>query len=1260
MPVIVETGTWTGNNTTPQTITLANGSLTPVAIIVWMVRQGAAAAGFVASQALSIGFGTRRGGATQSGCIGLWSTDNVATTACGRVRNTTLLHVLSAPTTTDYTVSLSAFAAGSFTVTYSSAANANGDVFAYMVIGGLSDAIVLNKVLANATGNPEAETGAGFRPNCLLCLDADLATDNTPTLNIAASFGCATSSTRFWSVAVTEDDGAVMTTAMNWNKAARTDACLERLDINADTSNARWDLDSFDNDGFTLGVVDGPSATDRISTFLLLAGGTFEAGSKNKSAATGNDTFTLAATNLTVEGIILGCIRAATGITLNSADLMLGAGSTANATRASAVNNTIGIVGPETINTTADRFSATDSVIEELTGGAAPAETSEAWFDTKSTGSFIIDWAVNGGSTNPVFYLAMGNPLPLPSVQFPSRLDPKAALLTAEQLAFASPTSPPAPTQFPTVFPASVARPFYLTAEQLAFATDSKPPAAITQFPTVFPERVLRSTYPATEQLAFALPTLSPECPPVELGDSTSSSGAGNETVAKPAGVVNGTVLVACVGHNMSPITPPAGFVQQGNSATFDAGFAGFNWQQEVYLKVVVDAASEPASYSFTGGTFTDIWMVAVHNVDNAVPVPAGGTTARPVAPATGTTANGASCTVARDGSLLLRFETSNSENRATGPPGMTPLPGSPIDTSFNADYEHDLLAGATGDRDSTYTNTQTWIVHMIVLQAECPIPLPSVQFPVRLNPALALLTAAHLAFASPTAPAAFVQNTELVWYPDWLDRPPPRQYHYALPPQPERTSPLEDVEFPDRLDHRQFLTEEQPFFALGEPEAFVQQVELVWFPDGFVRPIFRSGDFALPSQPEQTGPLADVEFPDRLDRRQYQTEEQPFFAFGEPEAFVQQVELVWFPDGFVRPIFRSGDFALPSQPEQTVALADVEFPDRLDRRQFQTEEQPFFALGEPEAFVQQVELVWFPDGLVRPIFTPGDFALVPQPEQTIPFEDVEFPDRLDAPARQQPLAAVAPLFTTPAPDQFPTVFPEIVLGQFFGAEEQQAFVFGQPPIVPPPLLEGPPFTWFPDFFPRPAFFVVQHFVGVELVQPNPPIPPIPPKPPVPPTPPKPKPKKKKPRPAVFSAARTSLPACPPDLLLDQFLERVARDACAIEPECPPAAPLVIIEPPRRFDPHPPERQPAPRQLVYIDKVDQSQRHTHSFVENKQDQRVITYNFAPLEDDTWKTVLLIAVGVGLAVFIWSIARADQPLSSPAPAARPRTAPRRRR
>lgn len=206
----------------------------------------------------------------------------------------------------------------------------------------------------------------------------------------------------------------------------------------------------------------------------------------------------------------------------------------------------------------------------------------------------------------------------------------------------------------------------------------------------------------------------------VTLGDSTTLiDPSGTDTVAKPAGVVDGTVLIACVGHNVGGLTPPTGFVKQGNSANFDSGFAGFNWETELFLKVVTNAGTEPASYDFSNGGYTDVWLVAVQHVDNMTPVPAGGNTSRPVAAGgtTGTTANGASCTVARAGSLLLRFEASDSENRATGPAGMTALPGSPIDTTFNADYDDGLPAGSTGDKDSTYTNTQTWATHMIVLQ---------------------------------------------------------------------------------------------------------------------------------------------------------------------------------------------------------------------------------------------------------------------------------------------------------------------------------------------------------------------------------------------------------------------------------------------------------------------------------------------------------------------------------------------------------------
>lgn len=407
MAFAIVTGTWIGSGATPQTVSLPGGFGTPIAIIARMVGQAAApAAGSPAANAvLSMGFGTRRGGATQTGCVGFFSADNVGTTDVGSTYNTTLLHVLSAAGTTDYTVALDSFGADAFTISYSSAANANGDFFEYVAIVA-DDAIVLNWLM-DSTGATEVVTGAGFQGNVLFGLDADAPTAGSINARIAFSFGCATSATAFWSATIMATDNDTMTSTQNWNKALRTDAFLERLGADSDVTNARWNLASFDADGCTLGVVDAPGSTDRVAPLLLIKGGKWEAGSKLKATVTGNDTFTLADASLTPSGVILATLnQVGAGITLGNYNMCIGFGSTPNATRGSAVNNVGGVTGPEADPTTTDRFRATDSVIEELTTGGA--ETSEAWYDTASAGSFIIDWAVNGGSQSRILYLAAG------------------------------------------------------------------------------------------------------------------------------------------------------------------------------------------------------------------------------------------------------------------------------------------------------------------------------------------------------------------------------------------------------------------------------------------------------------------------------------------------------------------------------------------------------------------------------------------------------------------------------------------------------------------------------------------------------------------------------------------------------------------------------------------------------------------------------------------------------------------------------------
>lgn len=373
MALLFETGTWTGNNATPQTITLRDSTLTPKAILCWAIGTSPLGGTFAAQARFSAGFGARQSESTQSGCVGFINLDNVATSDAARVRNTTLLHLLATATTTDYTVLLDSFGAGQFVVSYSSAANANSDVFHYCVWGGgdSGNAVVLNWTM-DATSGTELITGAGFQPTMLFALDSDLATANAITAGLGFSFGFASSPTQFQSTALTATDGDTATSTMNWNKAFRSDACLERLTTNADTSDARWDLDSFDSDGVTLGVVDGPSSVDRVATFLLIQGGQWEAGNRAKDTVTGSDIFTLANTNLTPNGMLMFMSnQTAVGIVAGDTNWSLGAND-------KTLYGTAGTTGPEAINTQTDRFQATDFAIEELTGGATPAETSSA------------------------------------------------------------------------------------------------------------------------------------------------------------------------------------------------------------------------------------------------------------------------------------------------------------------------------------------------------------------------------------------------------------------------------------------------------------------------------------------------------------------------------------------------------------------------------------------------------------------------------------------------------------------------------------------------------------------------------------------------------------------------------------------------------------------------------------------------------------------------------------------------------------------
>ena len=406
MSLLAEKGTFTTPSGTGN-LTVTTG-FQPKALIVWSNYAGGS--GFESNATFCMGFGTRRSGSTQQGCASLFSTDGVATSAPSRLLNaSSILRTPDSASSTGQIATLSSFGATSFVLNFS--VNTVGSkVCHYLIFGGtdITDAVVLNPLMDSA-GATQVITGAGFQPDALFAMDAGCASRAilSTSAPISFGFGFASSATRFRSMGWTQSTGDTMTSSMHWNRSFRSDACLERLWNGSDTSDARWDIDSFDPDGFTLGVVDSPTDPTFNSSFLLIKGGSWEAGSKAKPATTtGPDTTTLANASLTPKGVILFTTnQTAVGITNASADFCIGAATAADGTQ----TGVMGVTGPENISTTADKFHATNTAIEQLTGGAVPSEPSKATVSNFSAGSFALNWSVNSGTANLIAYMAFGD-----------------------------------------------------------------------------------------------------------------------------------------------------------------------------------------------------------------------------------------------------------------------------------------------------------------------------------------------------------------------------------------------------------------------------------------------------------------------------------------------------------------------------------------------------------------------------------------------------------------------------------------------------------------------------------------------------------------------------------------------------------------------------------------------------------------------------------------------------------------------------------
>ena len=397
MTLQVKKGSWTGNNTSPQAISAVG--FQPLALIVWTTGPGAT--DVVTAHAIaSIGFATRQGGSTQQATERHAYVDNVATSnGTSQITSAEMLNVLTSALGTDYTINLDSLDSDGFTVSYSSAANANGDVFHYLALGGsdLTDARVRAGVGTDwpTSGATFDLTGFGFQPDAAIVL--------SPGAN-GLHVGFIDTAGHECSIATVFTITDTMTSSMNQDGYFSQTSALSQLTNNADTLDALADFNSWLSDGIRFNNADAPSSQKPVA-ILGLKGGQYHVGSAAKSASSGAQTFgSLPFQPVAVLLIGADGVTAAATVTAATAGFTVGASS---ATDGSAEGCFMVAIG-EAINTQSDRIQSTTKSIGFMTVGGPSTLQTAADMTAMGATSFELTWSA-AGAAELVGYMVFGS-----------------------------------------------------------------------------------------------------------------------------------------------------------------------------------------------------------------------------------------------------------------------------------------------------------------------------------------------------------------------------------------------------------------------------------------------------------------------------------------------------------------------------------------------------------------------------------------------------------------------------------------------------------------------------------------------------------------------------------------------------------------------------------------------------------------------------------------------------------------------------------
>ena len=312
MTLLTEKGTFTKTTSTStpvsQQVNLSNGSLTPKIIILWTTGQTTINGTYEDDTRLTYGFSDGTNHACQAIVM-----DESAESERYVFHNDKVISIISLTAGSEVSVAhVSAVAAGSFTLSWTTQSDTSALHIHYSVIGGsdITDVSVVNTTTTNTTTGNHSWNGTGttFTPDFALCMTG--ADSYTTTNTIAAgadratiSIGAVKSTTEQWVVSGRDETVATSDCDMYINNAA----CLANHDGADGSIDYLADFVSFNSaagGGITLNVSNAATSGSQPLAFLFVKGGTWDCDVFAHRSGTGTQNVTLD-TGLTAKLVFL-------------------------------------------------------------------------------------------------------------------------------------------------------------------------------------------------------------------------------------------------------------------------------------------------------------------------------------------------------------------------------------------------------------------------------------------------------------------------------------------------------------------------------------------------------------------------------------------------------------------------------------------------------------------------------------------------------------------------------------------------------------------------------------------------------------------------------------------------------------------------------------------------------------------------------------------------------------------------------------------